>query len=404
MQRALTILAIVIVLTGIAGAVYYFYFFRHSATVTVSQSGGATLPSVGQASTVGQQSTTTLPATSGATSGPVLVSPRLVEISSGPIVPGMVVVDTKLDVAGTSTVAVVTFINRQSGNVYSYTAGTNTLTRTSNKTVPGIQSAAWLPDGSRAFVRYLTGTDFSIINTYALSSIGLSGFFLSQNLADIAVSSTSVLTLASGVNGSVASLSRTDGTRATSLFTSPLASLRVSFAGKGQYLAFTKPSGLLAGDAFLVDSAGRFSRVAGPLNGIVALASPSGKWVLVSATSAGVMQMALINSATGENLPLPVATIADKCVWTANESVIYCGIPVDPTPNALYPDDWYQGAVHFTDRIWKIQVAGRYAELVLDFSKDTKGSLDTTALAINAKNSLLTFVNKNDGSLWSFSL
>lgn len=402
MRRALTILAVLIVLLGVAGAVYFFFFYHAPATVVVGTSGGTTLPSSGQASTTGQSSGTgVVPPT---TNSPVTVSPRLVEISSGPVVPGIVVVDTKTNIAGTSTVAVVRYIDRQSGNVYGYTTQNTTATRTSNKTVPGIQSAAWLPDGSRAFVRYLTGTDAATINTYALSENGLGGFFLNQNLADIAVSSSSVLTLASGVNGSLGLLARSDGSNSTTVFSSPLSALRVSFAGKGQYLAFTKPSSLLAGDAFLVDSTGRFSRIAGPLAGLVALASPSGKWVLVSSAGVGAMQMELVNTATGDVLPLPVATIADKCVWTLNESAIYCGVPVNPLTNASYPDDWYQGAVSFADRIWKINVSGRYAELVLDFTKETKGSLDATALALDPANTTLVFLNKNDGSLWSFQL
>jgi hypothetical protein len=282
------------------------------------------------------------------------------------------------------------------------TTGTNT--RTSNKTLLGIQSAVWLPNASTAFVRYLSGENLSTINSYALRADGSEGFFLPQNLSDLAVSSTSILTLVSGVNGSIASISRTDGTQIKEIFTTPLSSLRVSFVGKSQYLAYTKPSARLTGNAFIVDSAGRFSRIAGPLNGLVARASPSGKWVLVSYASAGTIQMSLVNTTTGESISLPVATIADKCVWAADDSAVYCGVPISPSPNFNYPDDWYQGAVSFSDRIWKIDVAGRYAQFVLDFAKEGKGDLDATALAIDSTNTVLVFVNKKDGSLWSYSL
>jgi len=60
--------------------------------------------------------------------------------------------------------------------------------------------------------------------------------------------------------------------------------------------------------------------------------------------------------------------------------------------------------VHFSDRIWKINVSGRYAQLVLDFSKENKDSLDAEALVVDSLNTILVFVNKNDGSLWSYSL
>jgi hypothetical protein len=125
--------------------------------------------------------------------------------------------------------------------------------------------------------------------------------------------------------------------------------------------------------------------------------------VLVSYTQGSALQTELINTATGAALPLPVATIADKCVWTIDDASIYCGIPMSPNSSYSYPDDWYQSAVQFSDRIWKINVAGRFAQMVLDFSQANKGALDATALATDPSNTVLTFINKNDGSLWSYS-
>ncbi len=404
MRRTLIITAIVVLLLG-ASIAAYFYASSGTATVAVAPAGSASLPVAGQTAPGTISTANTEPSLApGAPSAPVSVSARLVQISTGPIVPGESVVDTKAADASSSPEVTVNYIERASGNVFSYASPSGTLTRINNRTIPGIQSAAWLPDGMTAYVRYLSGSDFSTINTYALSAASSTGFFLPQDLADVSVSAAGLLTLASGGNGSAVSLSRTDGTRSTTLFTTPLSSIRTSFAGKNQYLVFSKPAASLAGDAFLVDSAGRFSRIAGPLNGLVALPSPSGKWVLVSYTQNGAMQMELINTATDTTLPLPLATIADKCVWAADDSSIYCGIPMSPSANYAYPDDWYQGAAHFSDRIWKIDVAGRYEQLVLDFSQANKGDLDAEALALDPAKSLLVFINKNDGSLWSYSL
>ena len=397
MRRYLIIGAVVILLIGIGVAVYFFFFAKKPAVTTTP---GAGLPIAGQGT---PQAGTPKGGAITPPNTPATISPRLIQISVGPVALGAVVV-SKGGNASTSAETTTTYIDRQNGNVYSYSSSAKTTTRTSNKTIPGIQSVSWLPSGSLAFVRYLSGADSSTINTYGLPSNGSAGFFLTQNLADVAVSSTSVVTLASGVNGSVASLARTDGTPVSQLFTTPLSSLRISFAGKNQYLVYTKPSSQLQGDAYLVDSAGIFSRIFGPQNGLSALASPSGKWVLVSYVVNGAMQMELVNTTTNETLPLPVASIAEKCVWTVDDSAIYCGVPVDPPPGVSYPDDWYQGAIHFSDRIWKIQVSGRYAQLVLDFTAETETSLDAVSLTIDPFSSSLVFVNKNDLSLWSYSL
>lgn len=401
MRRALIIVAVVLALIGI-GIFIYFYFFA-GASVTVTTPSGTGLPAAGQ----GEQPPTGAPTGSAEVpSGgvPVPVSARLVKISAGPVALGEAVVNIKGANASSTPETEVRFIDRRSGNVFSYKVGTGMLSRISNKTVPGIESASWLPDASMAFVRYLSGVDLSTVNTYALPANGSGGFFLPQNLSGVAVASTSLLSLSSGVNGSVASLSRTDGSRPSTLFTSPLSSLRISFAGKSQYLAFTKPSATLLGSAFLIDSSGRFSRIAGPKNGLVALASPLGAWALVSSVVNEELFMELVNTATGEALRLPIATIADKCVWAADDSAIYCGIPQNPPLGRSYPDDWYQGVVSFNDRLWKIQVSGRYAQMVLDFPAETKTSLDAQSLAIDPAGTVLVFVNKNDGGLWSYRL
>lgn len=399
MRRVFIISATIIVLLGV-GVVAYFYFFGSSPSVTTT----TPTETVGLPSSSGVNPS---PSASSTASTPAPIptttsSPRLVKVSPGPVVFGEVLVDTK-QTASSSADTVLEFIERQSGNVFSYGTQSKTLTRTSNKTIPGIQSASWLPDGSAAVVRYLSGTDFSTINNYILSANGSGGSFLPQNLADVSTSATGLLSLASGVSGSAASLAHTDGTHPTTLFTTPLSSVRASFAGKGKYLVFTKPAAELLGDAFIADSSGHLSRVAGPLPGLAALSSPSGKWVLVSFSLNNSLRMELVNVSTGETMTLPIASIADKCVWSADESVIYCGIPISP-PSAAYPDAWYQGVVSFSDRVWKINVAGRYAQLLLDFNKEVNSLLDATALAVNPSNTVLVFVNKNDGSLWSYTL
>ena len=399
MHRTLTIAAIAIVLVG-TGVFAYFYFFATRANIIVSPDNTG-FPIAGQdtQSTNDNGVLTTLGA-------PTVVTERLVKISKGPVVPGMVVTNIPAINASSSPDVSVSYVERQSGNIFLYIVNTGKITRTSNKTLPGIQSASWLPNASLAFVRYLSGDNLSTINTYALLEDGSGGFFLPQNIMDISVSSTSVLTLASGVNGSVASVSYTDGTHTSEVFSTPLSTINVSFAGKNQYLTYTKPSATLSGYAFIVDAAGHFSRIAGPLNGLVALPSHSGNFVLVSSSSGsgGALQMKIVSTTTGENILLPVSTIADKCVWTADDSAIYCGIPVDPPINYVYPDDWYQGVVSFSDRIWKIDVAGRYAQLVLDFPKETSKEVDIKSIAVDPLNTELVFMNKLDGSLWGYKL
>lgn len=402
MRRALIILSAVIVVAGIGAAVYFYIAGKEPAvevapnpTLPVAGDSPFTVVGTGPDEEVGE-SRDAAPS----------VTKRLAQVSAGPVVSGAVVAHVSASTA-TSTEGVsgtnVFFIERQSGHVFSYGVETGTLTRTSNRTIPGIQDAFWLPDASRAFVRYLSGSNFEVINTYALPANGEAGSFLPQNLGSIDVSSSSILTLASSDTGSVGSVERPDGTGTKTVFSTALSSVRASFAGKSGYLVTTKASGRIDGYAFLVDTTGQFSRVAGPLRGLAAKASPLGNWVLVSASSGTGMTTSLVDVKTRETIALPLGTIADKCVWAADETAVYCGVPVRP-PSGTYPDDWYQGATQFSDRIWKIDVVGRFAQLTLDFSKETEQSLDATALALDPQTRVLVFMNKNDGSLWSYQL
>jgi hypothetical protein len=414
MRRYLIIGAGVIVILGLLLAVY-FYFFASGSGVAVAPAGSVSLPSAGTGTGSGNiPSTTSGSATSATPASPTVVTSRLVRIDSGPIVLGEATLDVNLlpdgsiatstKNASTTPDVDVEYLERESGNIFSYLVGAKVLTRISDTTLPGIQEADWLPGGSGTFVRYLSGSDSSTINTYLLPSNGQGGFFLPQNLVGLSVGSTSVLTLASGVNGSLGTTLNPNGSNSTIAFNTPLSMVRSSFAGKNEYLVFTKPSTTLDGYVYLVDSSGNFSRLAGPLPGLVALASPSGTWVLVSYSSSGVMDMELINTQTRVVIPLPVATIADKCVWTLDESSIYCGIPQNPSTSYAYPDDWYQGAVSFDDQIWKIDVADRFAQLTLNFTSLTGESLDAESLSVDPENKELVFVNKNDDSLWSYQL
>ncbi|MDO8624322.1 MAG: hypothetical protein Q7R54_03115 [bacterium] len=407
MKQLLIITAGGIVLIGIGVGVYFTFFANQANVVVAPNDGTSELPVTSTATTTNTGEEANPPVE---ISQPEKISKRLVQITKDPVVTGAIAYQAS-STDPTSDIA-VNYLERPSGNIFQYLVHAETLTRISNKTIPGIQEAKWLPSGTLAFVRYLSGDTHTTINTYALPANGPAlsgeraggGYFLAQNIDNLAVSATSLLALASGSNGSVGTLEKPDGSQPKQAFKTPLSSLRTSFLGGNQYLAFTKPSATLAGYAYLVNSTGNFERIAGPLNGLVALGSPSGKWILLSYTSGGILKLSLLNLATRELTPLPVATLADKCVWRADDAAVYCGVPVNPPATFAYPDDWYQGAVAFSDRIWKIDVTGRFAELVLDFRKEAEESLDATALAIDPKGLVLVFKNKNDASLWSYEL
>lgn len=411
MRRGLIILAGVIFLLMIGLGVYFFFTNRAHIVVAPQQTQRTSFPVIeAKPSTqknssrqntvlIGSQQSSNIQTVSTS----VNIRKRLAKITAGPVVPGVVVFNTT---TSTSTIgAVIHYITRKNGNVFGYNVNKSTLSRLSNKTIPGIEQATWLSNGSLAYVRYSEPATRNV-STYALPSNGIGGFFLPQNLTGVAVfGSSAVVTLSSNENGSLVTHAQPDSSNTYTVFNTPLSSIVTSFAGRNNYLVYTKPSAAINGYAFLVSNkTGEWNRIAGPLHGLVAKASPDGSIVLVSyITAGGAMQLELVDAATHIVTQLPVPTIADKCVWGVDNKSIYCGIPTNP-PRVSYPDDWYQGAVAFNDEIWKINVASRYAQLVLKLSKENVGIFDVETLAVDPKNTVLSFINKNDGSLWVYRL
>lgn len=406
MRRILLILGALLLVVAVLAAVY-FLFLRPDAGITVGENpfGGAGDRDPG----IGPVVDTGVP-TSGAGT---LIAPRLLKITEGPVAAGTIALYTPAQTIASSTststpeVTVpeeveVRYIDRQSGNVYSFKVHDRVETRLSNKTLPGIVDAAWTINGSHAAVRFLE-TDVSggeRVSTYVLPANGEGGFFLSQDLSQVLVASSTVVALASNTTGSVAESMSIDGTNVRTVFSSVLSSLRLHLLGS-RYLVETKPSAYLDGYAFLADGSS-LTRVLGPLRGLSTLPSPSGDDILYSYVDRGRLYTQVLDLASRTTVPLPLATLPEKCVWTANGDALYCAVPV--SLSGVLPDEWYQGARSFSDRIWRIDMDSRAATLVFDPRQLADTAIDAQALTLDRANDVLVFMDRDDGSLWSYDL
>jgi hypothetical protein len=405
-RRPLIIAASVIVLLGLAVGAYF--LLADSAELVVSDNpfGDTESGLIGE----GPEE-----AESGA--GEVF-APRFIRVTDKPVAKGVVAINristttTQIENAsGTPTVAETTvhdtevrFIDRASGNIYRYMAQERSLTRISNKTLPGIQEASWLPSGSVAYVRFLQGQEGNEqVATYVLPETGEGGFFLEQGLAEAkAVGSTSLFTLLSGTTGSVGSIARSDGTNARTLFTSLLSSL-VVHPTRTNYFAHTKASAFLDGYAFQINgTSGAFTRILGPLRGLSVLPSPNGNFLLYSYVDRGTLRLAVLDVQSRNSTTLPVSTLTEKCFWSSDSQSAYCGVPTSLAQGL--PDNWYQGAVTFSDRLWRIDMEQRLATLIVDPSAVAEVSIDAVALYTDPEEDVLVFTDKHSGSLWVYDL
>lgn len=414
MKKILLVLSAVVVLIGLVVGIYFLFFSGNNASLTIDN------PFDGLE---GGDSDAT-PNQNGLEPGEVLqgagteVAPRLIKVTDGPVVPQTVAFtiilpgepvpqdpnSTTTPVVPTKTDTEIRYIERASGNVYAYVAHERTLTRLGNRTLPGIQEASWLSNGSQAYVRFLSteaGTD--IVESFALPATGEGGYFLEQNLSEVnAFGTNTLVTMLSTQNGSIATVAGADGSAPRTLFNSPLSSLQLSLAST-TYVAHTKASSGLDGYVFAVSpTTGAFTTLLGPLRGLTALPSMSGTQVLYSYVTQGSLRTALYDRTSRTSITLPVATLTEKCAWTTDGTALYCAVP--RSFGGTLPDDWYQGAISFSDRIWRIDLGARQAILVIDPEESGEVAIDAVGLSIDPALDTVTFVNRKDGSLWVYDL
>ncbi|HYD93026.1 MAG TPA: hypothetical protein VEB18_01040 [Candidatus Paceibacterota bacterium] len=403
-MRKILIIGGVVVALLLIGAAIYFLFFAGKGPAVTTETPGNLFGSSNEAGTINEAELPPLGEASG--NAGEQIAPNLTKITDGPVAVGVAVFLVREVGSTTPTIDTeIRYIERQSGHIYSYRLGARTLTRLTNRTLPGVMEARWLSDGSRTYARFLAEGDAGELHveTFALPVVGDDGYFLESDLSDVAVTGTStLLTLLPNANGSVATVTRPDGSSPRTLFTSLLSSLRILPAGPG-YVAYTKASAQANGYGFLIGgTSGVFERVLGPLRGLTMLPSPSGSYILYSYLSGSVVRTEMLDVSTRISTVIPLGTLPEKCVWAPNEQSVYCAAP--RSFSGTTPDDWYQGVISYSDRIWKIDLESRLALLVVDPSTVGQVDIDAVGLTIDPNATALTFTNRKDGSLWVYEL
>ncbi len=148
---------------------------------------------------------------------------------------------------------------------------------------------------------------------------------------------------------------------------------------------------------FLDVSSGNFRKIMGPIRGLTTLVNPSGTMVLASQSTDKGFVLGTYSVTTGEAKGLDLVTLPEKCTWQDN-TIAFCAIP-EAKPSGQYPDDWYQGNIVFNDSFWLLDTT-KGSTLNLFNGKD----FDAINLKTSPDNSYLYFINRINGTLWSYRL
>ena len=294
----------------------------------------------------------------------------------------------------------IRYIERSSGHVFEIDPDGKNQNRTSNTTIPGIFDVVWSSAGDRAILKYISGNNLNILSARFTAS-STQGIFLSPDIKNITFSPAGDrIAYVTAQNNETQIITATpDNKSQRVIFRSPYSSWRVYWPEAGSIYIVNSPSATLDGFLYKVSvQTGTMEKITGPLLGLNVAGNSKNFFASQSLPGEGTISSSVINLKAKEIKPTTLKIIPEKCVWSKKDlNVAYCGIPL-PLPEAIYPDDWYQGKVSFSDIFAKIN-ASTLAVQTLQI-----GEIDITKPFLDADEKAAFFINKKDGSLWKADL
>ncbi len=391
MNRAYITYGSLVLVFVILGALAGWYFFLHSRVVATEvlnagrgfSTGGAQLDGTTGAEASAQQSTVVARTP----------APQLWHVSSTPT--------AGIGFATSTEGLRVRYVERASGYVFDADPATSVIARVGNTLTPKTYEAQ-IASGGRVLERSLDqGGIKTFAGVVASSSAALSGSVLPPNL-EAAVAdprSNAVAYLIPDGSGVSLVTSAWDGTKQKKVITLPVPGWRLSWLSDGRIILAQKAADSLTGYAFSLKGTA-LSRLAPPAPGLTVIASATGAVLYATSGDFGV-NLFVQPSATTSAVKLPVATIADKCVWSPDAKVAYCAVPQTAVQGAML-DAWYRGDLHTSDAWWRIDARSGQAELF--FAPSANVSLDVVNPVMDSRGEYIAFMNNTDLSAWLLRL
>lgn len=337
--------------------------------------------------------------------------PKIRKIYEGPVAGINAIEKTKIDEVDPNTVLIfpaVRSVNRITGNVIDIFPDTEEQVIVSSRTIPKIHEALFGPEGSNVVFRYLSD-DLETTESFVASFVpgaslenSLKGSFLPENLISLTVDEQTgkIFYLQNFDGTSTGSTSDGDGSNKKSIFSHPFSEWAVDFISPTKLLFTTKPSGLTPGYSYILNTSNNiFEKLTGGINGLTVLPSRNGERFLIGEGNASDMKISWYDLKTSQTKGTQINSIPEKCVWSSNNSVVYCGVPLDPQ-KTTYPDNWYQGQISFNDSVEKYDLTLGTKE-TLGFPSE---SVDLINPSLSKDEKYLYFINKRDGSIWVVDL
>ena len=308
-----------------------------------------------------------------------------------------------------STNNYIRYVDRGDGYVYEIANG-GVATQITNIYIPNIYEALFSDQGKKVFLRFLRD-DQKTIATFGIpipdpnldgSRTQLPGFFLADNIKSLAVSPDQgyLAQLApNAIGGTALTISDTGNKGRKEIMSNPFHDWLISWNSQNTVSVQTRAAGAVEGFFYnILQTDTRLKKVLGGINGLTASLSPKGTYILYSESTQGGFITKLYKTVDGSTVTLAIQALPEKCAWTSQEALICATMQNPPTGN--YPDTWYAGITHFSDKIIRISPESNILTVLYDDGID----FDATNLQYDEMHNQLYFVNKNDSTLWRLNI
>ena len=306
--------------------------------------------------------------------------------------------------ATTTALVRLRFVDRATGYVFEANPEIASTARLTNTLMPKTYEALFSEDAVIERSVDETGAITTFAGTiHAGTSTSLTGTTLPKNIGAISIDPKlgGVVYLARTGSGVSVVSAAWDGTKTKTLYASPLADWRVWALQDGRTIIAQKAADGLPGYAYVVKN-NTLDALTPSLPGLTILPR-SGSGAIIYGMSSGAGPVLFVQlSASSSATRLPIATVADKCLWAPGaQPIAYCAVPqVKPTGGFL--DAWYRGEIHTSDAWWKVDASTGQAQLI--FTPASNEALDVIKPVMDPGGAYIAFINNVDLSPWLLRL
>ncbi len=314
----------------------------------------------------------------------------------------------------TEFVPALRYVEKATGHIYQTYADRISEKKFSDTTILRIHEAIFGNSAQAVIMRYLRPDESTIatfIGKLPADVLGadsgmnkLQGTFLPENVTDLSISkdSTKMFYLYNLKDMGIGMVSTAFGENRTQVMDLAFTEWLSIWSSDDNITLTSKASGKAPGYAYTLNSNTKeFNKILGGVYGLTTQISPDGRLILYSNNQ---LALNIFNIETREITPLSIRTLAEKCVWTKDSTVLYCAMP-SFVGEGTFPDTWYQGEISFNDQLWKVELGTTPIETFLDPKFSPAGEeLDIVNLTLSEDESYLFLMNKKDAYLWELRL